>query len=90
MSIIAKLAKFDQLKTALNDLGVTGMTVTQVMATLEMPLTENIMLNTADFLQMKYLASLIFLAMIELKLFRALQTMTSQLEEHSTRFPQPL
>ena len=31
VSIIAKLAKFDQLKTALNDLGVTGMTVTQVM-----------------------------------------------------------
>ncbi len=28
VSIIAKLAKFDQLKTALNDLGVTGMTVT--------------------------------------------------------------
>lgn len=32
VSIIAKLSKFDQLKTALNDLGVTGMTVTQVMA----------------------------------------------------------
>ena len=31
VSIIAKLSKFDQLKTALNDLGVTGMTVTQVM-----------------------------------------------------------
>ena len=31
MSIIAKLSKFDQLKSALNDLGVTGMTVTQVM-----------------------------------------------------------
>ena len=31
VSIIAKLSKFDSLKTALNDLGVTGMTVTQVM-----------------------------------------------------------
>ena len=31
VSIIAKLSKFDQLKTVLNDLGVTGMTVTQVM-----------------------------------------------------------
>ena len=31
VSIIAKLSKFDQLKTALSDLGVTGMTVTQVM-----------------------------------------------------------
>ena len=31
VSIIAKLSKFDQLKTALNDLGVTGMTVTQVL-----------------------------------------------------------
>ena len=31
VSIIAKLSKFDPLKTALNDLGVTGMTVTQVM-----------------------------------------------------------
>ena len=29
--IIAKLAKFENLKKALNDLGVTGMTVTQVM-----------------------------------------------------------
>ncbi len=29
--IIAKLAKFDKLKKALNDLGVTGMTVEQVM-----------------------------------------------------------
>jgi Amt family ammonium transporter len=29
--IIAKLSKFDELKKALNDLGVTGMTVTQVM-----------------------------------------------------------
>ena len=27
----AELSKFDQLKSALNDLGVTGMTVTQVM-----------------------------------------------------------
>lgn len=29
--IIAKLARYDQLKKAMNDLGVTGMTVTQVM-----------------------------------------------------------
>lgn len=29
--IIAKLARFEQLKKALNDLGVTGMTMTQVM-----------------------------------------------------------
>ena len=29
--IIAKLTKYDQLKKAMNDLGVTGMTVTQVM-----------------------------------------------------------
>ena len=29
--IIAKLAKFENLKKALNDLGVTGMTMTQVM-----------------------------------------------------------
>lgn len=29
--IIAKLSKYDQLKKAMNDLGVTGMTVTQVM-----------------------------------------------------------
>jgi Amt family ammonium transporter len=31
VSIIVKLARFDVLKTALNELGVTGMTVTQVM-----------------------------------------------------------
>ena len=31
VSIIAKLARFDHLKRALNELGVTGMTVTQVM-----------------------------------------------------------
>ncbi|MCR5798579.1 MAG: ammonium transporter [Lachnospiraceae bacterium] len=31
VAIIAKLARFDNLKKALNDLGVTGMTVTQVM-----------------------------------------------------------
>ena len=31
VSIICKLAKFDALKTALNELGVTGMTMTQVM-----------------------------------------------------------
>ncbi len=31
VSIIVKLSKFDTLKTALNELGVTGMTVTQVM-----------------------------------------------------------
>ena len=30
-SIIAKLSKFDKLKKALNELGVTGMTVVQVM-----------------------------------------------------------
>lgn len=29
--IIAKLARYEHLKKALNDLGVTGMTVTQVM-----------------------------------------------------------
>ena len=29
--IIAKLSRYEKLKTALNDLGVTGMTVTQVM-----------------------------------------------------------
>jgi Amt family ammonium transporter len=29
--IIAKLTRYDQLKKAMNDLGVTGMTVTQVM-----------------------------------------------------------
>ena len=29
--IIAKLSRYDRLKKALNDLGVTGMTVTQVM-----------------------------------------------------------
>ena len=29
--IVAKLSKYDQLKKAMNDLGVTGMTVTQVM-----------------------------------------------------------
>ena len=29
--VIAKLSKFDTLKKAMNDLGVTGMTVTQVM-----------------------------------------------------------
>ena len=29
--IIAKLSKYEQLKKAMNDLGVTGMTVTQVM-----------------------------------------------------------
>lgn len=29
--IIAKLTKYERLKTALNNLGVTGMTVTQVM-----------------------------------------------------------
>ena len=29
--IIAKLSKYDRLKSALNNLGVTGMTVTQVM-----------------------------------------------------------
>jgi Amt family ammonium transporter len=31
VSIIVKLARFDVLKNALNELGVTGMTVTQVM-----------------------------------------------------------
>ena len=31
VAIIAKLSRFDKLKKALNDLGVTGMTVTQVM-----------------------------------------------------------
>ncbi|MDD2970755.1 MAG: ammonium transporter [Lachnospiraceae bacterium] len=31
ITIIAKLARFDTLKKAMNDLGVTGMTVTQVM-----------------------------------------------------------
>ena len=31
MVIIARLSKYDALKKALNDLGVTGMTVTQVM-----------------------------------------------------------
>lgn len=31
VSIIVRLSKFDELKKALNDLGVTGMTVTQVM-----------------------------------------------------------
>ncbi|MBQ7583959.1 MAG: ammonium transporter [Lachnospiraceae bacterium] len=31
VSIIARLARFDHLKKALNELGVTGMTVTQVM-----------------------------------------------------------
>ena len=31
VSIIAKHARYEKLKTALNDLGVTGMTVTQVM-----------------------------------------------------------
>ena len=31
VSIVVKLSKFDTLKKALNDLGVTGMTVTQVM-----------------------------------------------------------
>lgn len=31
VAIIAKLTRYDQLKKALNDLGVTGMTVTQVM-----------------------------------------------------------
>ena len=31
VSVIVRLAKFDVLKKALNDLGVTGMTVTQVM-----------------------------------------------------------
>lgn len=31
VSIIARLSKYDRLKSALNELGVTGMTVTQVM-----------------------------------------------------------
>ena len=31
VTVVAKLAKFDALKNALNDVGVTGMTVTQVM-----------------------------------------------------------
>ncbi len=31
IAVIAKLSRFDKLKKALNDLGVTGMTVTQVM-----------------------------------------------------------
>ncbi|MDD2959032.1 MAG: ammonium transporter [Lachnospiraceae bacterium] len=31
VTIIAKLSRYDKLKNALNDLGVTGMTVTQVM-----------------------------------------------------------
>ena len=31
VSIIAKLSRYDQLRKAMNDLGVTGMTVTQVM-----------------------------------------------------------
>lgn len=31
VTIVAKLTKFDSLKKAMNDLGVTGMTVTQVM-----------------------------------------------------------
>ena len=31
VSIIVQLAKFETLKKALNDIGVTGMTVTQVM-----------------------------------------------------------
>ncbi len=31
VSIVARLAKFDTLKKAMNDIGVTGMTVTQVM-----------------------------------------------------------
>ncbi len=31
VAIVVKLSKFDALKTALNELGVTGMTVTQVM-----------------------------------------------------------
>lgn len=31
VTIIAKLARFDALKTALNEVGVTGMTMTQVM-----------------------------------------------------------
>ncbi|MBQ2705556.1 MAG: P-II family nitrogen regulator [Agathobacter sp.] len=31
VSIIAKLSRYEKVKTALNELGVTGMTVTQVM-----------------------------------------------------------
>ena len=31
LSIICRMSKFDELKTALNELGVTGMTMTQVM-----------------------------------------------------------
>ena len=31
VSIISKLSRYDQLKKAMNDIGVTGMTVTQVM-----------------------------------------------------------
>ena len=31
VAIIARLSRYDQLKKAINDLGVTGMTVTQVM-----------------------------------------------------------
>ena len=31
VSIIAKLSRYDKLKKAMNDIGVTGMTVTQVM-----------------------------------------------------------
>ena len=31
ISIICRLSKFDELKKALNELGVTGMTMTQVM-----------------------------------------------------------
>ena len=31
VSIIAKLSRYDRLKKAMNDIGVTGMTVTQVM-----------------------------------------------------------
>lgn len=31
MTIITRLSKYDRLRKAMNDLGVTGMTVTQVM-----------------------------------------------------------
>ncbi len=31
VAVIAKLSRYDKLKKAMNDLGVTGMTVTQVM-----------------------------------------------------------
>ena len=31
VSIISRLSRYDQLKKAMNDIGVTGMTVTQVM-----------------------------------------------------------